>query len=667
LRDSVKPGTLVGEQLGSYHLLALLALGGTAEIYLARIGGEAGFEKHVVVKCLLDHLADDSEFVRMFLDEARLGAQLDHSNIVHTLGLGEQRGRYYMVMEYLAGMSLAQLARKVQDRVHGGLLPPDLSLLLTVQACSGLDYAHKRVSEDGRALRLVHRDISPQNLVVSFEGVLKIVDFGIAKAEVRETHTKNGTIKGKFAYMSPEQCLGKAIDHRTDIFALGTTLHELLTGRRLFKRQSTYETYQAIVSGKVPLPSSINSALDPELDRVVMEALAYEPGQRYPNAGTFGEAILAYLHRRGKTVSSGDLSEYIELYFGPELEEHAQRMRELVSGRTTSARGLVWDPEDVAEARSLASTPVRATAEERLREPNVSEPTEVEGPPAVEADTGSELVETGKLDIAARRRNQMAAGGPPEAPTPPDSPGTEGESRRIGGQGEVATPDAQTLMQPEAHHFKASSTGGAIATHDESQGTPPRAGLRRTMIGHTPTPSQQILLPAAGDGFPGKEALLSPPALGAAKALPSGPTTVKASPLTPSPLTPTSPPEASALRSAPGTPAYPLHSFAPTPGYPPPQFLPSPAPGRAPNVGPNVGAPSTPDANMIRTMPGEQSISGDPAAAGRPRLHANASWPQATDRPVMSRLAPIWLLALVFAIAVGLGLGATVLLVRLLA
>ena len=202
-------GELIGRQLGKYQLVSLIAVGGTAEIYLARVLGAAGFEKYLVVKSLLSRLADESDFVRMFLDEARVGAQLEHSNIVQTLELGQHDGRYFMVMEYLAGMSLAQLARGKQEKVAGGLIPANLVLGLAAQTCSGLHYAHEKIV-DGQHLKLVHRDVSPQNLVVTFEGVLKIVDFGIAKSEGRQTHTNTGTIKGKFAYMSPEQCLDHA-------------------------------------------------------------------------------------------------------------------------------------------------------------------------------------------------------------------------------------------------------------------------------------------------------------------------------------------------------------------------------------------------------------------------------------------------------------------------
>src|SRR5215470_16397124 len=272
-------GQLLGKRLGKYEIVALLALGGTAEIYLARIGGAAGFEKYVVVKCLHDHLADDTEFVKMFLDEARLAAYLDHSNIVQTMELGEHENRYYMVMEYLAGLSLAMIVRRAAERLPGGKIPVPLVLNMVAQSCAGLHYAHERTA-NGKVLNIVHRDISPQNLVVSFEGVVKVVDFGIAKAEMRETRTRSGTIKGKFAYMSPEQCVANNVDRRTDIFALGVIAHELLTGRRLFKKPSPYETYQAVMECAIEPPSKLNVEVDPALDPIVLKAVAKEKEKR---------------------------------------------------------------------------------------------------------------------------------------------------------------------------------------------------------------------------------------------------------------------------------------------------------------------------------------------------------------------------------------------------
>ncbi|MDB4959902.1 MAG: serine/threonine protein kinase [Myxococcales bacterium] len=339
-------GSLLGKRLGKYEILALLALGGTAEIYLARIGGTNGFEKYVVVKCLHDHLADDTDFVKMFLDEARLAAQLDHSNVVQTFELGEHENRYYMVLEFLAGLSLAMVVRRAQERLSGGKLPIPLTLNIAAQACAGLHYAHERASS-GKPLNIVHRDISPQNLVISFEGVVKVVDFGIARAEMRETKTKAGTIKGKFAYMSPEQCVANNVDRRTDVFALGVIIWELLTGKRLFKRNSPYETYQAVIECNVPPVSSINHEVDPAIDKIIAKAVGKAKEDRYPTAEAFGDALQGYLHHRGKGSGPGEVGRFFDQYFSQEIEEHGERMRELISGREAAGdSGLGWGEED---------------------------------------------------------------------------------------------------------------------------------------------------------------------------------------------------------------------------------------------------------------------------------------------------------------------------------
>jgi hypothetical protein len=284
----------------------------------------------------------------MFLDEARIGAMFDHSNVVQTFELGEYENRYYMVMEFLAGLSLAMVVRRAAERLPGGLMPPALVLNIAAQACAGLHYAHERTI-NGKPMNLVHRDISPQNLVISFEGVVKVVDFGIARAELRETKTKAGTIKGKFAYMSPEQCVAHAVDRRTDVFALGIIVHELLTGRRLFKRSSPYETYQAVLECAVEKPSKINNQLDPALDDIVMKAVAKDREHRYPTAEAFGDAMLGYMHHRGKGSGGGEIGRWFEQQFTQEIDEHGERMRELISGRAESPV-VGWDEDEKANA-----------------------------------------------------------------------------------------------------------------------------------------------------------------------------------------------------------------------------------------------------------------------------------------------------------------------------
>jgi serine/threonine-protein kinase len=381
-------GSLLGKRLGKYEILALLALGGTAEIYLARIGGAAGFEKYVVVKCLHDHLADDTEFVKMFLDEARLAAQLDHSNIVQTFELGEHENRYYMVMEFLAGLSLAMIVRRVQERLPGGKMPVNLILNIASQACAGLHYAHER-TQHGKPLNMVHRDISPQNLVIGFEGVVKVVDFGIARAEYRETKTKAGTIKGKFAYMSPEQCVATNVDRRTDVFALGVILWELMTSKRLFKRNSPYETYQAVIECVVPAPSSINHEIDAELDAIVLKACAKEKEDRYASAEALGDAVQGYLHHRGKGSGPADVGRFFDEFFAQEIEEHGERMRELIAGRENVSvdTGVSWGDEDDAKANETVDLGSKAakTAKSKL-DKAVSENASIEL-------TGGDLIE----------------------------------------------------------------------------------------------------------------------------------------------------------------------------------------------------------------------------------------------------------------------------------
>src|SRR3569623_1694330 len=429
-------GSLLGKRLGKYEILALLALGGTAEIYLARIAGAAGFEKYVVVKCLHDHLADDPEFGKMFLDEARLGAMFDHSNVVQTFELGEHENRYYMVMEFLAGLSLAMVVRRAAERLSGGVMPVPLSLNVAAQACAGLHYAHERMS-NGKPLNLVHRDISPQNLVISFEGVVKVVDFGIARAELRETKTKAGTIKGKFAYMSPEQCVAAIVDRRTDVFALGVIVWELLTGKRLFKRNSPYETYQAVIECNVPKPSSLNVELDPAIDDIVMKATAKDKDARFPTAEAFGDAMQGYLHHRGKGSGPGEIGRFFDQYFEQEINEHGDRMRELIEGRADSV-DLGWDEADekAKETVDLSGKSVELSLSsvdiEEIRPSGdsldqlVDElPGDDEGRPAEKTRIESnplELLE--QMNQAAKKAptGTSPGGGPAPLPAPPPGP-----------------------------------------------------------------------------------------------------------------------------------------------------------------------------------------------------------------------------------------------------
>ena len=594
--SSVQAGSLVGERLGKYDILALLAIGGTAEIYLARIAGEAGFEKYVVVKCLLDHLADDADFVRMFLDEARLGAQLDHSNIVQTLELGQHNGRYYMVMEHLAGMSLAQLARKTHERLPTGVIPVEIVLGLASQTCSGLHYAHQRSGSDGRQLNVVHRDISPQNLVVTFEGVLKIVDFGIAKADQRQTHTRSGTIKGKFAYMSPEQCLAAPIDRRTDVFALGTVVHELLTARRLFKRTNTYETYQAILKGNVPPPSRYNREVDADLDRVVLKALAYEKEQRYSNAEALGEAMLGWLHKRGKSMSASDVSRYVEKVCAQEVEEHAEHMRELISGRRQQTRTdlLRWDQDAEAseESLSLGGAPLSTKALAAVRSDY-----EEDDPSAPAISPG------GEADTRIDAEPAHARGGAPpsgyQVPKPitgPSAPHSPLKSTQDYPPATLRPPRSAPTEQPTSTTETAAQMTRQDRVRPAPGGGPAAAGSApRSAAASAPTVLEMEAPVLPGQVPPGYRAQAPPAAPGHLQTPPPGPPGY--------------------LQTPP-----PGYASTPHPGQLPPGHMQSPYPGPAPGF-PGVPVPNLPPGAVPTGPPGSHplAIYDTPMPVGLPR------------------------------------------------
>jgi eukaryotic-like serine/threonine-protein kinase len=317
--------------VGRYQLVKPLAQGGMAEIFLARQEGPAGFGKTVVVKRILSHLASDSGFVEMFLDEARLAAQLSHPNIVQMFDFGEDDGSYYQAMEYLAGEDLSSIIRQAKTR--GRPIPPQIAALICSHACEGLNYAHTLPGEDGEPLGIVHRDVSPSNIMVTYQGAVKVLDFGIAKAAGKIVKTEVGTVKGKFMYMSPEQAHGKEIDGRSDVFALGAVMYEMLTGIRLFQRENQLATLMAVTEQPIPSPRQHRPDLLPELEDVVMRALERDVNGRYSSCQSMREALDEFLAMRTYAPSHVQLRQYLIDLFG---QEHvAERSRAPV----TSAGG----------------------------------------------------------------------------------------------------------------------------------------------------------------------------------------------------------------------------------------------------------------------------------------------------------------------------------------
>jgi serine/threonine protein kinase len=275
-------------RLGRYQIIGRLATGGMAEVYLALSGDVPGFRTLVVVKRILPHLASNAQFIRMFLDEARLAALLDHPNIVRIIEVGHDGEDYFLVMELVQGKPLSAVLRKAA-REHRPPSPALTSYLIS-QAAHGLAYAHTLTDGDNRPLGVVHRDVSPQNVLISFEGAVKMIDFGVARAFGRVAHTSPGGLKGKIDYMSPEQASAEEVDHRADVFALGVVLWEAVTGRRLFRRETELATMRAIVDDPIPHPSEIVS-IPQELDAIVMRALRKRKDARFASAQEMAVAL----------------------------------------------------------------------------------------------------------------------------------------------------------------------------------------------------------------------------------------------------------------------------------------------------------------------------------------------------------------------------------------
>ena len=330
------------EVFGKYYLVDKIATGGMAEIFKAKSYSHAGFEKLLVIKRILQHHSENEDFVKMFIDEAKISVQLQHPNIVHIYDFGKLHSNCYIAMECVDGKDVKQILRKLAERRK--YLPEEYAVFIAHDALAGLDYAHKKTNLQGAPQNIVHRDMSPSNLLVSYEGDVKVADFGIAKAEHRAYDTKDGVLKGKFEYMSPEQARGKANHGSTDVFSTGIILWEMLTGRRMFKTDNDLATLEKIKSGGYPPPSVLNPHISTRLDEIVMKALAVDRADRYPSALAFENALAAYLAPNTPSAVKRSLSDFLQELFA---EERAQEKLNLEQG-SEIAIDLFNRPEDLA-------------------------------------------------------------------------------------------------------------------------------------------------------------------------------------------------------------------------------------------------------------------------------------------------------------------------------
>ncbi len=308
---------IFNKRFGRYTLVKKLAMGGMAEVFLGLKRGPDRFEKLVALKRLHEHLADDAEVVGMFYTEARLGGLFEHPNLVAVFDADVIDGHHTMVMEFVPGQTVDELGKRLAAR--GEKMPVGLALSVVAEAADGLHQAHTARDFDGTALRIVHRDVSPQNILIAYDGAVRVFDFGVA---VAASKGGGGQLAGKTAYMSPEQCRGKEIDARSDVFALGIVLHELITGQSLFKRDNHIKSLRAITEDDVPAPSTLRAGVTPEVDAIVLKALARNPDERYESAHALQLALADHLAATNDlVVAHGALEQLMNRLFAPEMSE----------------------------------------------------------------------------------------------------------------------------------------------------------------------------------------------------------------------------------------------------------------------------------------------------------------------------------------------------------
>ncbi|MGE3633340.1 MAG: serine/threonine protein kinase, partial [Sandaracinaceae bacterium] len=295
-----------------------------AEVYTAKSFGIEGFEKIIAIKRILPTMAEDNDFISMFIDEAKIAGHLTHANVVPIYELGKIGDSHYIAMEYVWGKDLLQIMNRFRRmRRH---MPPVMAAWIASKVLEGLDYAHRKRDRHGRPMGIIHRDVSPQNVLVSYEGQIKLIDFGIAKAASRNTKTQAGVLKGKFGYMSPEQVRGLPIDHRSDVFAASTCLHEMLTGERLFVGESDFSTLEKVRNADVAPPSTLVADIPKDLEDIVLRGLAREPEDRWQTAGEMQEELQRFIALQRPPFGTSKLNTWMRTAFAPELAKEKARL-----------------------------------------------------------------------------------------------------------------------------------------------------------------------------------------------------------------------------------------------------------------------------------------------------------------------------------------------------
>ncbi|WNG49604.1 protein kinase [Archangium minus] len=460
---------------GQYVLVRKLAEGGMAEIFLAKRLGADGFERNVVIKRMLANLSGLPDFVEMFRDEARLAARLVHPNVVQIHELGFADGCYFICMEYLPGEDFSTTVRTASFR--GEYVPIPLVLRVLADAARGLHYAHEFTDESGRRLNIVHRDISPSNLYVTYEGQVKVLDFGIAKAESRLAHTRTGVVKGKYIYMAPEQARGAEVDRRADIFSLGVCLYEALTHVRPFARENDLAVLNALMADDYQPPRALRPDLSPELEAVILKAMSHEPAHRHATAAEFADDLERILAREPQPTTGAHLAAYLRTSFGE------QRYTEKTRIPTLSTLGMVGIPVSLASGSFPTYSGAMPAAPSETRTGVIPPPSRT-GIPTVQrsrrgglvvALVASGLLLVGGAFVVGRKLAPVSeATPPPSNPVPSASPEVPAAASPGTAVAPAAVAEAQPATQPSAPAESAPTPQAAVAVAPtEAQVEPP--------------------------------------------------------------------------------------------------------------------------------------------------------------------------------------------------
>jgi eukaryotic-like serine/threonine-protein kinase len=347
---------------GKYLLLDRINIGGMAEVWRGKMFGAGGFERLVAIKRILPNIAEDEEFITMFIDEAKISVQLTHANIAQIYELGHINNSYFIAMEYIPGKDMRAIFERCRKK--GEPAPIPLSCYVVSKLCEGLDYAHRKKDGMGRDMNIVHRDVSPQNVLISYEGEVKVIDFGIAKAAGKATKTQAGILKGKFGYMSPEQIRGLPLDRRSDVFAIGVCLYEMLTGERLFVGDSDFSVLEKVRKAEVTPPSTYNRRVPEQLEKIVLKALARDVDTRYQYANELADDLQRFLITSDSIFSRKDLMQYMKSTFAEEVEREKMRLQEYAE---------IKPPEGIAVAAEMGfgGAPALAAVPPRASNPGV--------------------------------------------------------------------------------------------------------------------------------------------------------------------------------------------------------------------------------------------------------------------------------------------------------